>query len=333
MRPAATVVATAALALGAHLFHPPPAAGDDAGPGALLERYAPAVVSVEAVVKIEFQMGGQGNDQETTLDTVGAVVDPSGLIMMSNLQLSATRIRDIMSAMGAGGGFELNLTPQSFEVRLPGETKGRKALLAAVDQQLDLAFLQLEEPPAEPLVSFDLGAGADPVVGETVYSVSRLNESFDHAAYFESYRVAGEVRKPRRAWVLDGDLSVLGLPVVDAQGRAVGVVTTVLSTVASDQSGMGPLSFLGNLDQRKTLGPVGMFLLPASQVARAVAQSKERAAALLRERRESGGAEPAPAVEPAVEEVPAAVEEPETAGETEEEAEPGGEPEPPQGGD
>jgi hypothetical protein len=70
-----------------------------------------------------------------------------------------------------------------------------------------------------------------------------------------------------------------------------------------------------------------MFLLPASLVARAVAQSKERAAALLRDRRESGGAEPAPAVE----EEPAAEEEAETAGESE--AEPGGEPVPPQGGD
>jgi hypothetical protein len=125
-------------------------------------------------------------------------------------------------------------------------------------------------------------------------AVSRLNQSFDHAAYYETYRIAGEVTKPRRAWVLDGDLSALGLPVFDADGVPLGVVSTVVSTIAPEGAGRtGPSALAGALDQRKTLGPVGIFMLPARPVAKAVELSLGRARELLRERQ--GAAAEAPA--------------------------------------
>jgi hypothetical protein len=278
----------------------PPAT--DAGLRSLLERYAPAVVAVKAVVKVELQMGGQGRDQEQTFEMLGVVVDPSGLVMISNAQISSSRLSEMMTSLGmVEEGFQFTMTPTEFKVYFEGVDQGRPAFLAAADTQLDLAFLQLEDPGPTPLPAVDFTTAAEPTLGQEVVGLARLNSSFDHAAYYEVARVSGEVRKPRRAWILDGQLTTLGLAVFNAAGKPVGVISTVVSSVAPDTAGNGGglSGIIASLGPRKTVGPVGVFMLPATPVAKAIELSKVRAAKLLEERREAGGksdqASPAPA--------------------------------------
>lgn len=286
-----TLGAAVALTLAAPPWSAATTTATDVELRALLARYAPAVVGVKAVIKTEVQMAGQGRDQENTLDTLGVVVDPGGLIMISNTQISARRIAEIMAAVGGPSDFDFTLTPTAFTVFFAGDDEGRPALLAAVDTQLDLAFLQLETPPETPLAAVDLTKAAEPAVGQEVVLVSRLDQSFGYSPYCELVRVAGEVRKPRLAWVLDGEVSGLGLPAFDPAGVPVGVISTVVSTVGSEtaagRGGVGGL-FAG-LNRRKTLGPVGVFLLPVAPVAKAVELSRERSRELLRERKEGDG--------------------------------------------
>ena len=281
---AATVSATAAAQA------PPPAAapaGED-----LLERIAPAIVGIEAVIRTEMSMGGQGSDEEGNVEMVGAVVDPGGLIMVWNSRISSARIGEVLEVMGrAGEGFEIKLTPVRFDVAVPGRGDRLPAFLAASDERLDVAFLQLESPPAEPLPAIDLAAAAEPAVGGPVYAVSRLNQSFDRAPYFETGLVVGELVKPRRAWILEGELTAMGLPLFDAAGRPVGVLATVLSSAGKEDGGVPGMGGLFG-ESGKTLGPLGGFLLPTEPVARAVELSKARAQEMLRQRAEaaeSGG--------------------------------------------
>jgi hypothetical protein len=268
-----------------------PAEGaDPAAMARLVERWAPAVVSIEAVLEAEVRMGGEAREEEARVRFVGAVVDPSGLIMILNSRISSNRLTEMLALAGGGhgggeGGLGVTVTPVSFLVTFAGSDERRAAFLAATDSQLDLAFLQLEEPPAEPLPAVDLAAAGTPALGQEVYVVSRLNPAFDRAPYYSSVEVVGEVTHPRRAWVLQGDLSALGLPAFDAAGRPVGVLSTVVSSLAAEPRGGVPGlgNFLGEAD--KTTGPLAVLLLPAPPVARAVALSKERAAALAAERR------------------------------------------------
>ena len=302
----AACAAVLAAVLAAAAAAPAVRAAEPQAVRALLDRHAPAIVSIEAVVRTEMQMGGQGEDQESNLDMVGAVVDPSGLIMLWNSRISSSRISDMMAIMGrAGGGspddFGIDMTPLSFAVRLPGSDDTMDAFLAASDPQLDLAFLQLSEPPAEPLAAIDLAASVPLAAGDEVFAVHRLGTSFAHAPFVESAIVVGELLKPRRAWIAEGHLQGIGLPVFDAAGRPVGVLSTVLSSVAPERAaaamqGMG--NMLGGGDG-KTVGPLGIFVLPAADVARTVARSLERAQALLEERREGGGEADAAAEPPA----------------------------------
>lgn len=287
------------LALGfllAVLAAPPAAAVEPETVRALLDRHAPAVVTIEAVVRTEFQMGGQGEDQESNLDLVGTLVDPQGLILVWNSRISSSRISAMMELMagstGAPSDFGIDMTPLSFQVRLPGSDEQVEAFLAASDPQLDLAFLQIAVPPSEPLPYVDLAQAATPAVGDELFAVNRLSASFAHAPFVETGRLVGELAKPRPALIFEGDFQGMGLLVFDSAARPVGVISTVLSSVATERAaanmaGMGQMLDSGD---GKTMGPLGVFVLPAPLVARAVERSLERARAMQEERAATGGA-------------------------------------------
>lgn len=275
-----------ALALALLLAAAPPAAAVEAeAVRAVLEQAGPAVVRVEAVVRTEMSMGGQGSDQESSLDLVGALVTPDGLVMTWNSAFSSSRLRDMMELMGQSG-MSIDMTPLSFQVYLPGSEEPAEAFLAASDPRLDLAFLQLDQPSAEPLPHVDLAAAVEPQVGQEVLAVTRLGEAFARAPYAQSGRVTGRLEQPRPAWIVEGGLQGLGLPVYDVDGRPVGVLSTIFSSVAPERTashmqGMAGMMGLGN---GMTFGPLGVFVLPAGVVSRAVEQSVERGAALREER-------------------------------------------------
>jgi len=262
------------------------AAADDASDyRELLERVSPSIVGLKVVIKTEFDFGGSLQDQESTLDARGAVVDASGLILVWNSQISASRLIEAAQQMGGGEGLQLKITPTDFRVAVEGHEKEYRAFLVGQDSDLDIAFLQIEEPLARPLAAIEFEGAGRARVGETVVGVARLSPSFDGAAYFETGRIAGEVRKPRRAWVLDASPALLGLPVFNLKGEPVGVVATILSRVAeSGPSGADMMGFFSLGRGGVESGPLGLFLLPADRVRGVVREAKKRAATLLAER-------------------------------------------------
>ncbi len=264
---------------------PAPAAPRPLSYEELLTRVAPAIVSVKVVLKTEFNMGDAMQEQESVLDALGAVVDPDGLILLWNSQLSATRLMDAVRQMGEGEDFKLKMTPTDFRVTIAGGGAEYRAFLAASDSELDLAFLQLEAKPDRPLASIELGRSAQTRVGDTVLGVSRLSPAFDRAAFIETGRIAGRISKPAKAFILDASPALLGLPVFDLEGRAVGVVATVLSRV-SEPAAMGGdmMSYFALGRGRMENGPLGVFLLPAERVKELVAAAHLRAQELLAER-------------------------------------------------
>lgn len=270
-----------------------PARADEAADlRALLEARAPAIVTVKAVVKAEIRMMGQAQDEEQRLELQGAVIDPSGLVVLSSSAFSAARMQEMLENMGAPEGIEIDLTPVSLEVVTADGTQ-LKAFLAATDARLDLSFLQVEGLGERQLAAIDLAGEAPEVeVGQQVAQVTRLGEGYDFAPVFEVGRVSGQIKKPRRAWSADG-LSGLGLPVFTTGGQVVGV----LGTVSAPSSGEG--GELGGLMRMMSGGGAGggmrPFIYPARVVKAIVEQARTRAAELLEERAKNPPAEaPAP---------------------------------------
>lgn len=262
---------------------PVAAAGPGEGAGAVLASRAPAIVRVEAVLETRLDFDGQGEAEDSRLDLLGAVVDPQGLVMIWNSHVSSARISEMLAESGRGGRMNIRVVPRSFSVALPeGEVP---ALLAATDSANDLAFLQLERPPAAPLPWVDFGAGRRPEIGEEVLAISRLGRGFDHAPVLATARVGGELRKPREAWILDGALSTFGLPVFDRTGAPVGALTTIVTRGDAEAASGRPTvgQMLGGAFGAGE-SPLGAFVLPAERVRSLIALAKERADALLAER-------------------------------------------------
>lgn len=253
---------------------------------AVVERHAPAVVNLKISTKAESEDGGE--PEESTDEVQGVVVDPSGLVLVWNTHFSANRFLDLLAQMG-GGDFRMKVTPTDIKVYVNGDPQEHKAFLAAADSDIDLAFVQLEEPPAKPLAAIDFSDPAPVRIGDEIAAVARLDSTFDRVPYFDVVRIAGEIRKPRPAWIVTGgNATQMGMPYFAADGRPAGILVTVMSRAKTDamanpSSLMADLISLGRGEVE--VGPLGVFLLPADKVRPVIELAKKRAAELLAERR------------------------------------------------
>ncbi len=253
---------------------------------ARLGERATAIVNVELTLRVEFGFGGSSSDEESTVEVRGATVDPRGLVVVSNLYLAPQRMRQLAASFGDGGQeFRFNLQPTSIRVQVPGIADELPAFLAASDTDLDLAFLQLEQPPAQPLAFVDFGKGRVPRLGEEVMAVSRLLANFDRAPFLLRGVIAGELKKPRRSWIVQLPPSVLGLPVFAvSDGLPLGILATVFSPTGNSGDPGGWLAGFAEGSGDPARGPLGVFLVPADRVQSAIVLAREQANKLLQER-------------------------------------------------
>lgn len=252
---------------------------------ALVQKQAPTIVTLKVVAKSEFKMGGEAQSQEYRMTLQGVVVTPDGLIMLSSAPFSTEQLMEIMGGAGSETmGFEMKITPTSFRVIFEKEDKEYEAFLVATDAKLGLAFVKVEGLSERQCSAVDFSSTANPTIGQTVLTISRLSKGYDYAPYFATGRICGEITKPRKAWKVEGNISEMGLPVYTLSGEAIGVLTSVPSGVKEEMSGSSMdfgffLRFL-----RGGLSTVSTFVVPAQAVKSLIEQASKRAAELAVER-------------------------------------------------
>src|SRR5258706_1624779 len=89
----------------------------------LLDKHSPAICTVKAVLKTEFKAGGQSQDQESKLTMQGVVVDPDGIVMMSNMPFSPGRAMEMFGRGDGAEGLNVKATPSSVKVIFAREDK------------------------------------------------------------------------------------------------------------------------------------------------------------------------------------------------------------------
>ena len=263
-----------ALALGAR-------ADDVVAPiQALVARQAPAVVTVRAVLKVSVK-GEATQTAESRTEMQGVVVDPSGLVMISNVAFSPAKLMEMMGMPADATGLMPAISPSDFKVIFSNEEKEYPAFVAASDATLGLTFLKIADLGGRTLTAVVFGAAPPPALGEQVYGVSRLSKGYDYAPFVENGRVIGAITKPRPALMLDGEMSELGAPVFSQAGDPVGVLTSVSSGVKDEG---GDASFGMQMMMRALGGgggrSPGVFLVPGSAISPVIAQALARAAVL-----------------------------------------------------
>jgi len=246
----------------------------------VVTRAAPAIVTVKVVMKTRYTQNGQGQDVESRVNLQGAVVDKSGLVMISNGPFSPARLMGLLGQGGAAAK-EIKSAPVDFKVIFEEEDKEYPAFLAATDSNLDLAFVKVEDLGDKKLTAIDFSSGANPTIGQEIVTVSRLEKGYDYAPYILTARIGGIVDKPRKAYLLSGSGN-FGLPMFTLAGETLGVVTTVESGVQSD-AGMTDYGTM----MRFYSGGGGLlraFIVPSAAVSAVIAQARVRAVSIAEDR-------------------------------------------------
>ncbi len=240
---------------------------------ALLSKIAPSIVIVKLVMK---STGAQGGENEAKADVPGVVVDKNGLIMLSNIMFSYSRIGALMGRGGGGQGQNFKSFPTSIKTLFDKDDKEYATTLVATDTRLDLMFVRVEGAPKLTPIEFSPTTTAH--IGQRVLSILRLHKGFDYAAYFQTSQICGIISKPKRALFVEGGLEGLGLPVFSERGEALGVLTTLEPGVREEALVEG-MNF-HNLTYQVVGGKSGLvptFVLPAQTVAGLISQAKMKA--------------------------------------------------------
>jgi len=249
---------------------------------ALVAKQSPTVVTVKVVLKYVMTGDGASQTSESRTELEGVVVDPSGLIMVSNLPFSPQKMIEVMGLPSEAAENAPKIVPTDFKVTFERESTEYSAFLAATDTSLGLAFLQIQGLSGRTLSSVTFASTSLPSLGDQVFTVARLSKGYDYAPFYESARVSGVIAKPRSALMLDGSVSEIGMPVYSLAGDVVGVLGSVASGVESsggnEDMSMRMMMRLFGGSGGGNHG--GVFVIPGSAVAPVIAQAKARAAQL-----------------------------------------------------
>jgi hypothetical protein len=237
----------------------------------VVRRWQEAVVNVRVVLKMRMSMGGREMQaSDDPVDTVGTVIDSSGLTVLSLGALNPGAMMAKLMGSSSGGGqppVEITSEPTDVKIRL---ASGRElpARIVLRDEDLDLAFLRPTTKPEKPLVALDLSDAARPALLDQVLVLSRLGRVGGWAAGAALYDVGAIIEKPRTFYVLAGASSGMGTPAFLTDGRIVGLLT--LRQIEAGRASMA--SMMGGSESMGMLG----VILPAADVLEIAKQAPEK---------------------------------------------------------
>ncbi len=240
----------------------------------VVDSVTPALVTVKFVMKIEAggqaaEMFGRMAEEGVETEVTGVMIEPSGLVLVSNTQLGGYFG---MMASRYGGGVTAN--PTDIKILQGEDTEGLTAKMLARDKDLDLAWIKIDDAKAagKTFPYVDFAQSASPALGERLLTVERKGKFFDHAIAIGEGRVAGTAKKPRPLIIPGGGMGFgdIGMPVFDWSGRVVGVSILQMPN-REDMEG-------GDASDMMSGGGMAVMVLPAGEVSKATARGKELAA-------------------------------------------------------
>lgn len=219
----------------------------------LLNKDAPALVTVKFLLRMEGQFGKRESETEIT----GMMIGADGLILCANSKLGAPR------RFGSA-------TPTDIKVLIGDDIDGLPAKVLARDTELDLAWVRIKDPGDKKFEFVDINSESDPKVGDRLFALRRMAKFFDRTAIIADGRLAGRAKKPRDLLVPSGLSLDAGQPVFTADGKLVGIVS--LQLPEDEEFEANPMAFM-------SIGRdiSGGLILPTAQVAKATTRALESA--------------------------------------------------------
>jgi hypothetical protein len=199
----------------------------------VIESVKDAVVTVQAVVEVKMSYDGESENEEHKVSATGTVIDPSGLVVMSLLQIDPAAMMG--AYMSGAEGFNYSAEVVDAKIRL-GDGTELAADVVLRDRDLDLAFLKPKKAPDKPLAAIDLEQAGTPEALDGLVVCWRLGQLANRSLAAYVSHVLSVVTKPRTFYVLE-PIGGSGCPAFTLDGKAAGVVVTRISPAgARDES-------------------------------------------------------------------------------------------------
>jgi S1-C subfamily serine protease len=242
---------------------------DRASAREIVKKWQNAIVTVRVVLKMRVSVGGREmQSMDESVETVGTVIDPTGLTVLS---LGALNPGAMMNKMMGGSGsgqerMEFGSEPSDVKLRLP-DGKELPARIVLRDEDLDLAFLRPTSKPDKPLVAINLADEGKPSILDPVVVLTRLGRVGGWAPGASLQTIGAIIEKPRTFYVIESGDS-LGTPAFTSSGKVVGLLT--MRSVQTGRPGM--FSMVGG---SAALGLLPV-ILPAADVRDIAQQAPEK---------------------------------------------------------
>jgi hypothetical protein len=236
----------------------------------LVRKWQDAVVNVRVVLKVRMSMAGREmNSSDESIDTVGTVIDPSGLTVLSLSALNPGAMMSKLMGSAGTGQDQLEVTSEPTDVKIR-MSDGRQvpARIVLRDEDLDLAFLRPTTAPDKPLTSVNLADAGKPDLLDEVVVLSRLGRVGGWTPAASLHNIGAVIEKPRTFYVLGGATGGTGTPAFLPSGRIVGLLT--LRQIDPGRGGM--LSMMGGTEGLGLLA----VILPAPDVLEIASQAPAR---------------------------------------------------------
>lgn len=169
---------------------------------------APSICLVTYTAEITNPTTGEVNKRDNS--SLGLIVSPQGLVMSpGHMQLENSEPFNLSIAVGQGE-----------------QEKKYLAKLLKKPDDVNVCFLQIEAKPGETFSPVRFTSGVKLEVGDPMLLMGILSESLDFARGTTTTRVTAVLEKPRATYAIDGAIryGFVSGPVVDCQGRVIGVV-------------------------------------------------------------------------------------------------------------
>jgi hypothetical protein len=186
-----------------------------------------AVVTIKLVLSQSVSFSGRDQNNESKTETVGTVIDPSGLTVISLSAIDPSNaLRSMLTARMRGQASDLKVDSQVKDAKLVLADGTELAVEVALrDKDLDLAYLRPVEKQAKPFVAISLANPAQPQVLDEVICLNRLGKVANRVATVSIERIDALVDRPRPYYVIgQGGSSGVGSPVFAMSGAPLGII-------------------------------------------------------------------------------------------------------------
>jgi S1-C subfamily serine protease len=198
----------------------------------LYEERQESIVWVSAVLKISMTTSGAMDspinipDQERTVDLLGTIIDPSGLVVVSHSQLDPSRELSNRQINTRDGIVTLDATVTLKEIRVTmADGTEIPAEQVMKDQHLDLSFIRINTDSKEAdgvrIQAIDLSDDDTVNVSDEVITLSRTSEVLSRVPSVAIGQVTSLVKRPRTFIGVTGD--ALGCPTFNVKGKLIGI--------------------------------------------------------------------------------------------------------------